>query len=659
MMKRILALMILLAVSPLARAANADDQYIAIYNLIQQGDALSERGDQESALEKYTDAQEQLKAFQANNPDWYTKVVKYRLNYLDSKISHLSAAKPPPQAPPAVQPLPSPTPAPPIVAKETNHEPAKAAPPVVVTAPAASPPPAPAAQPAPKNDAALSAAENQIKALQEQIRTVETDKSLLEAKLKEALAAQPAAADPRELAKAQEQIKELQKQNELLNASLAQAKTNAAQANPAALEETRKALEEANRKVAQMTEANASLTMEKQAMEARFKTLSTSTDPNLAALREENELLKKQLADAKSKESSAPQGGDLDAKLKEAQSQLAVLQSEKDMWRLEKVALQNQLKDRPPAAALVLNPGPGAPMSAEASAEKIRQLEAERDELKKSLATALKLSSGSKRSREMASRITEMTREMESLHSQIAVLEARPVPYTEEELRLFVKRDPSELVVEAVHHSARENTSKEVSPKVALLLAQAKQYWVAHDLEKAEEKYLEMIKIDPKNPTLLADLASIQSDLDQVRDADKNIQAALAINPNDDYVLFILGVVKYKEKKMDESLEAFSRAAQVNPQSPQIQDYIGVLLSVKGVRGPAEAAFRKAIQIKPDFADAHAHLALAYITQKPPLVELARWHYQKALDAGHPRDLDMEKLFDQAKPAASQSAATQ
>jgi Tfp pilus assembly protein PilF len=648
-MKRILALMILLVVSPLARAAGTDDQYIAIYNLIQQGDALSERGDQESALAKYTDAQEELKAFQVNNPDWYTKVVKYRLNYLNSKISGLSAAKPVPQAPP-----PSPSPAPPIVAKETNHEPVKAAP-ATVTAAA----PTPAAQAATNSNTALSTAEDQIKALQEQIRNVESDKSLLEAKLKEALAAQPAAADPRELAKAQEQINELQKQNELLNASLAQAKTNAAQGNPAALEETRKALEEANRKVAQMTEANASLTMEKQAMEARFKTLSTSADPNLAALREENQLLKKQLADIKSKDGAAPQSGDLDARLKEAQSQLAVLQSEKEMWRLEKLALQNQLKDRPPAAALVLNPGPGAPLSPEASAERIRQLEAERDELKKSLATALKLSSGSKRSREMASRITEMTKEMESLHAQIAVLEARPVPYTEEELKLFVKRDPSELVAEAVHHSARENTSREVSPKVALLLAQAKQYWVAHDLEKAEEKYLEMIKMDLKNPTLLADLASIQSDRDQVRDAEKNIQAALAINPNDDYVLFILGVVKYKEKKMDESLEAFSRAAQISPQNPQIQDYIGVLLSVKGVRGPAEAAFRKAIQIKPDFADAHAHLALAYITQKPPLVELARWHYQKALDAGHPRDLDMEKLFDQAKPAANQSAATQ
>jgi len=32
-----------------------------------------------------------------------------------------------------------------------------------------------------------------------------------------------------------------------------------------------------------------------------------------------------------------------------------------------------------------------------------------------------------------------------------------------------------------------------------------------------------------------------------------------------------------------------------------------------------------------------------YISQLPPLVEMARWHYQKALDAGQPRNPDLEE----------------
>jgi hypothetical protein len=44
---------------------------------------------------------------------------------------------------------------------------------------------------------------------------------------------------------------------------------------------------------------------------------------------------------------------------------------------------------------------------------------------------------------------------------------------------------------------------------------------------------------------------------------------------------------------------------------------------------------------------------VVYLTQKPPLVELAKWHYQKALAAGHPRNPEVEKLFDGQQTAAA------
>jgi hypothetical protein len=34
-------------------------------------------------------------------------------------------------------------------------------------------------------------------------------------------------------------------------------------------------------------------------------------------------------------------------------------------------------------------------------------------------------------------------------------------------------------------------------------------------------------------------------------------------------------------------------------------------------------------------------------------VELARWHYQKALAVGHPRNPELEKMLDATKPAAT------
>jgi Tfp pilus assembly protein PilF len=55
---------------------------------------------------------------------------------------------------------------------------------------------------------------------------------------------------------------------------------------------------------------------------------------------------------------------------------------------------------------------------------------------------------------------------------------------------------------------------------------------------------------------------------------------------------------------------------------------------------------RKAIQIEPGYGSAHNNLAVIYASQEPPLVELARWHYQKALASGHPQNPELEKMFE-------------
>ena len=61
---------------------------------------------------------------------------------------------------------------------------------------------------------------------------------------------------------------------------------------------------------------------------------------------------------------------------------------------------------------------------------------------------------------------------------------------------------------------------------------------------------------------------------------------------------------------------------------------------------PAESALRRAIQLHPGYAGAHYNLAVVYATQHPPATELAKWHYQKAIASGHPRNADLEKRFE-------------
>jgi hypothetical protein len=73
-----------------ARAQDADDQYLLVLKLIHQADTLNASGSSRAALTKYRQAQAALSAFQHNFPDWNSKVLVYRNNYLSDKIGSLS-----------------------------------------------------------------------------------------------------------------------------------------------------------------------------------------------------------------------------------------------------------------------------------------------------------------------------------------------------------------------------------------------------------------------------------------------------------------------------------------------------------------------------------------------------------------------------------------
>jgi len=184
-------------------------------------------------------------------------------------------------------------------------------------------------------------------------------------------------------------------------------------------------------------------------------------------------------------------------------------------------------------------------------------------------------------------------------------------------------------------------------------VAEAQRHYANRQLDKAEEKYLQVLQQDSKNVPTLANLAAIQLDQDHLETAEINIKQALGVAPDDPYSLFVLGRLKFRQKKYDEAVDALSSAARIDPHDPQIQNLLGLALSEKGLRGPAETALRKAIQLDPGYASAHNNLAVVYITQQPPLAELARWHYQKALAAGHPRNPELEKMLEAKQPANS------
>jgi predicted Zn-dependent protease len=279
------------------------------------------------------------------------------------------------------------------------------------------------------------------------------------------------------------------------------------------------------------------------------------------------------------------------------------------------------------------------------TAKRLKQLESERDTLQSKLEAANK-EAASRKASKSATKSKNVDTQLVSLQAKLQIYEAHAVPYTTEELALL--KSPSAQLA-AVNDASQKKVNQELPAGSKELLAEAQKAFSTRQLDKAEEKYQELAHQTDHNVYVLANLAAIQLERNKLDEAEKTIKQALEVAPDDGYSLSILGRLKFRQQKYDEAIESLSRAAQTDSQNAEIQNYLGIALSQKGMRGPAETALRKAIQLQPGYGEAHHNLAVAYASQKPPLIELAKWHYQKSLALNSPRSPELEKMLEQKK----------
>ena len=258
--------------------------------------------------------------------------------------------------------------------------------------------------------------------------------------------------------------------------------------------------------------------------------------------------------------------------------------------------------------------------------EKVARLTLEKEALQKRLQS---LASGG----EM--QLEQLTGEIGALRARIETLEARKTPYSPEELALL--RSPESGLV---------TSADSVSATAESLIAEAARAFSERRYEEAERKFARALRLDRGNLAVLANLAAAQIEQGRLAEAENNLKKALAGAPRDAFSLSLLGLLKIRQKKFDDALNALSQAAQIDPQNAGVFESLGVVLAEKGLRDPAESAFRRAILLAPDNADAHYNLAVLYAAQQPPALELARWHYQKALEGGHAKDRKFDQMLE-------------
>jgi tetratricopeptide (TPR) repeat protein len=544
--------------------------------VVQQAESLADTGEPKQALSSLTDAQGQLQQFQRIYPDWNPTIVNFRLDDLAKKIVAVNAK------------LAAAAPPPPVVSETV----------------------------APVSPPKISPEEV---ALRTQLQSAQAENQALQAKLREALSVQPAAIDVGELTRAQEQVRSLMKENDLLKA------TAAVDKNTNGVSALRQKLSEALAQYAAEQARAEKLISENAALEHDLKRAAGGQDSAAVdLLRSQNDRLKLQLAALQNAATDATAAGELAAKLKAANTQITSLQSTVTVVTLEKGALENKVKQ---LAAEVDQ------LRAANFEGRIRDLTEQRDDLARELASAGKKNPR----RNVDAQLAALTNEMQTLRARLAVAEAKPVPYSTEELALFRDIAPQPAPTKRSIH--------ELPPGAAELVASAQRHFSNHEFDAAEADYQKILDRDQNNGLVLANLATIELQENKLADAEKHITAALVQSPDDAYNLSTLGYLKFREEKYDDALDVLSRAAKIDPNNPEIQNYLGVTLSHKGLRVQAETALRRAIQINPLYAPAHNNLAVVYLNQTPPMPMLARWHYQKAVAAGQPRNADLERLL--------------
>lgn len=208
--------------------------------------------------------------------------------------------------------------------------------------------------------------------------------------------------------------------------------------------------------------------------------------------------------------------------------------------------------------------------------------------------------------------------------------------------------------------AADKSATEAVSSPAAPLSQEAKEAAAAGiaafeqgDFEKAALRFRRMLALAPGHPMALVNLATAEFQMGDPKEAEALLEQAIEIEPRAPEVWTTLGIVRLTNGNARGALTALAMATEQRPDNARARNYLGAALAELGWLMGAEAELRKAVELDPEYADAHFNLALVYLRRVPPPVELARRHYQRAIDLGTQPDPLVEKQLEQLSTGES------
>jgi TolB-like protein/Tfp pilus assembly protein PilF len=142
-------------------------------------------------------------------------------------------------------------------------------------------------------------------------------------------------------------------------------------------------------------------------------------------------------------------------------------------------------------------------------------------------------------------------------------------------------------------------------------------------LEKARLADEAAVKLDPNLAVAHAALGDIHRGYDwDWAAADREFYLALTLAPNDGNVLFLSAIQSLSTGRLDEALLRMNAASAKSPLSPDPYTILCIIQLRRGRPVEAEAAARRALELRPTYSGGHYFLAIALLVRGEPRAAL-------------------------------------
>jgi len=165
------------------------------------------------------------------------------------------------------------------------------------------------------------------------------------------------------------------------------------------------------------------------------------------------------------------------------------------------------------------------------------------------------------------------------------------------------------------------------------------------NFEGAKAAYERVLVVEPNNLPALVNLGATEYRLGNFDEAERLLRRSLQIKPDNPTAWLNLGMIYLGREEPMRALAAIAQAVVHAPGDPVARNYLGVAAGRNRWFDAAESELRRAIELRPDYADAHFNLAVFCLERIPPATELAKRHYREAIRLGAEPDPLIEKAL--------------